>query len=98
MSEIRINEVFLAGRIAQGPIQTDDGRVHFLFEANAEQDPFHCVCGEKAAGNLLQFCGEGDELSVEGDLRWVDFPDSGKTLIIHVRYVSYGRKARTLRG
>ena len=41
MSETRVNEafmvgneVFLVGRIVEGPIRTEDGLVHFLFESH----------------------------------------------------------------
>ena len=97
MSEIRENEVFMAGRIAEGPLRTSDKLVQFLFQGSHQQDPFHCVCDDKTAENLLRFCEAGDEISLEGELRWLDFPNSGKTLVIYVRYVSYGRKAGTLR-
>ncbi len=97
MSEIRMNEVFMVGRISQGPIKTKDGRVHFMFDCKRDSDPFHCVCDGGTAENLLVFCQQGDEFSIEGNLRWMDFPNTGKTLIIYVRYTSYGRKLRSLR-
>jgi hypothetical protein len=97
MSEIRTNEVFMAGRMSRGPVQTKDGYVHFLFEAARDREPFHCVCDGKTAENLLTHCQVGDEFSIEGELRWMNFPNTGKTLVIHARYTSYGRKLRTLR-
>ena len=96
MSEMRLNEVFVVGRITQGPMKTEDGLTHFMFEGQKNDDPFHCVCEGRAAENLLQHCSVGDELSLEGELRWMTFPNSGKTLIIYVRYTSYGRKIRGL--
>lgn len=96
MSEIRLNEVFAVGRIQQGPIRTEDGLVHFLFEGKAETDPFHCVCEGNTADNLLKHCSKGDEVSLEGELCWMSFPNTGKTLVIFVRYTSYGRKVRDL--
>lgn len=97
MGEIRVNEVFMAGRISRRPTKTNDGLVHFLFDSTGSQPMFHCVCEGKTADNLLQYCESGDEISLEGELRWIDFPNTGKSLIIFVRYISYGRKLRTLR-
>jgi hypothetical protein len=97
MSEMRLNEVVMAGRISQGPVKTEDGRVHFMFEAARESEPFHCVCEDRTAENLLTHCLQGDEISIEGELRWMVFPNSGKTLVIYARYTSYGRKLKTLR-
>ena len=94
MSEMRVNEVFMVGRIAQDPVRTEDGLVHFMFDGLRGSDPFHCICDGKTAANLLEHCSSGDEMSLEGQLRWVDFPNTGKTLIVYVRYTSYGRKIR----
>lgn len=96
MSEIRVNEVFLAGRIAKGPVKTEDGMVHLMFDAARGQDPFHCMADGRTAENLLTHCHEGDEVSIEGTMRWVDFPNTGRSLVVYVRYTSYGRKLRTL--
>lgn len=96
MSEIRMNEVFLAGRISTGPIKTSDGLVHILFDGAQGQSPFHCVCDGKTADNLTKHCQPGDELSIEGELRWMDFPNTGKSLVIYMRHTSYGRKLRTI--
>ena len=96
MSEIRMNEVFLAGRIAKGPVKTEDGLIHLMFEGAVMQGPFHCVADGRTAENLLAHCREGDEISIEGNLRWMDFPNSGRSLVIMVRYTSYGRKLRTI--
>ena len=97
MSEIRKHEIFMAGRMYQDPVTTRDGLVHFLFEGSHDQDPFHCICDGKTAENLLKHCQGGDEFSIEGELRWMSFPNTGKTLVIYARYTSYGRKLRTLR-
>ena len=94
MSEMRLNEIFMVGRIAQGPVQTEDGLVHFMFEGSHHSDPFHCVCEGRTAENLLKHCSQGDEASLEGDLRWMNFPNSGRTLVVYVRFTSYGRKVR----
>jgi len=97
VSEMRLNEVVMAGRISQGPIRTDDGLVHFMFDAARNSDPFHCVCDGRTAENLLEHCSQGDEASIEGILCWMDFPNTGKELVIYTRYTSYGRKSSTLR-
>ena len=96
MSEMRTNEVFMVGRVVRGPKKTKDDLVHFTLEGLRDSDPFHCICQGKTAENLMKHCSEGDELSLEGQLRWVDFPNTGKTLIIYARYTSYGRKPRGL--
>ena len=96
MSEIRTNEVFIAGRIARGPVRSSDGIAHFLLEGSREQAPFHCICRGTKADNLMKYCAQGDEVSVEGDLEWMNFPNTGRTLLIYARFVSYGRKLRTL--
>lgn len=95
-NEMRVNEVFMVGRIAQGPAQTEDGLTHFMFEGLRGSDPFHCVCEGRTAENLKEHCSAGDEMSLEGQLRWMNFPNTGRTLIIYVRYISYGRKLRGL--
>ncbi len=97
MSEMRLNEVVMAGRISQGPTKTEDGRVHFMLEGSHDGDPFHCTCEGRTAENLLTHCQKGDEISIEGELRWMVFPNTGKTLVIYARYTSYGRKLKTLR-
>jgi len=94
VSEMRVNELFMVGRISQGPVRTEDGLVHFMFDGLRGNDPFHCVCDGKTGENLLGHCSSGDEMSLEGELRWFNFPNTGKTLIIYVRYISYGRKVR----
>ena len=96
MGEIRVNEVFIAGRIAQGPVRSADGIAHFLLAGSREQAPFHCICRGIKADNLMKYCAQGDEVSVEGSLEWMNFPNTGRTLITYAEYVSYGRKLRTL--
>ena len=96
MSEMRLNEVFMVGRISQGPMKTEDGLVHFMLEGLHGSDPFHSVCEGRTAANLLEHCSAGDEMSLEGQLRWMNFPNTGKTLVIYVRYISYGRKIRSV--
>jgi hypothetical protein len=96
-SEMRVNEVFMVGRIVEGPVRTADDLVHFKFESLENHDPFHCLCQGKTANNLMEHCSAGDEATIEGQLRWVTFPDSDvKLLIIFARHISYGRKLRDL--
>jgi single-stranded DNA-binding protein len=96
-SEMRANEIFMVGRIVEGPVRTADDLVHFKFEGSEDQDPFHCICQGKTANNLIEHCSAGDEAAVEGQLSWVTFPDSNtKLLIIFARHISYGRKLRDL--
>lgn len=94
--ELQVNEVFLVGRVVDGPIETDDGRVHYRFDVGQSQ-PIHLTAYGKTAENLIQFVGSDDEMSVEGQLEWLDFPNSGPTLIVNVRYASYGRKSKPIR-
>jgi hypothetical protein len=58
------------------------------------QHPLHLIASDKQAEVLTKYVGAGDETLIEGSLEWVDFPDTGATLIIKVRYASYGTKAR----
>ena len=94
--EIRMQEVLLVGRMVGAPMARD-GSVYFRFQADKDQPPFPCVCDGKTAENLLKFCQDGDEFSVEGKLVWRKFRNTGNTLLIYARYISYGRKLRTLR-
>ncbi len=96
MSEMRVHELFMVGRIVREPVQTKDGLVHFMFDGSPSSDPFHCVCQGKTARDLLKYCSKGDEMTLEGKLSWMTFPNSGKILLIFVRYISYGRKIRDL--
>lgn len=91
-----MQEAVLVGRIVGAPIVRDDG-TYFRFQADKEQAPFPCVCEGTTAENLAKYCQDGDEFSIEGKLVWRKFNDSGNTLLIFARYISYGRKLRTLR-
>jgi hypothetical protein len=96
--EIRMNEVVLAGRTTSDLIRQADGMVHFLFEADPKQKPFHCFCEGVTADNLERFCRVGDEFSLEGQLCWHQFGNEPHPkLLVKVRYVSFGRKLATLR-
>jgi len=94
--EMRLNEVFMVGRIAQGPMKTEDGLTHLMVEGLRSSEPFHCVCDGRTAENLNEHCNAGDEVSVEGQLRWMVFPNTGRTLVIYARFISYGRKIRSV--
>lgn len=93
--EIRMQEVVLVGRMIGDPIVREDG-TFFRFQGDRDQAPFPCVCDGKTAENIMKFCQDGDEFSLEGKLQWREFK-SGKALMIYARYASYGRKLRTLR-
>jgi len=93
-----MNEAVLAGRLVGRIVRLSDGTVHFRLEANEAGDAFHCFCEDQTAENLLKFCSAGDEISIEGELAYRQFSNSPKpTLLIHTRFISYGRKSRTLR-
>lgn len=94
--EIRMQETVLVGRMVGRPIARD-AETYFRLQADKGQAPFPCVCDGKTAENLLRFCQDGDEISIEGKLIWRHFRNTGDTLLIYARYVSYGRKLRTLR-
>jgi hypothetical protein len=98
MSEMRMNEVVLAGRTTSALVRQPDGAVHFLFEGDPTQKPFHCFADGTTADNLLKFCQLGDEFSLEGQLAWHQFGNEPHPkLLVKVRYVSFGRKLATLR-
>ncbi len=95
--EIRLQEVVLVGRIVGAPIARPDG-TYFRFQGDKDQPPFPCVCDGKTAENLRKYCQDGDEFSIEGKLQWKKFSDTARNvLFIYARYISYGRKLRTLR-
>lgn len=98
MSEIRIAEIVMAGRLAAAPSRLQDGTLHFLLEASEGEKPFHCFCEGETAENLQKFCEKGDEISLEGTLAHYQFGNEPKPrMLIRVRFISYGRKRRTLR-
>jgi len=94
--EIRMQEVVLIGRMVGDPIPRKEG-TYFYFRADKDQAPFPCVCDGKTSENLVKYCQDGDEFSIEGKLQWRRFIDTGDMLLVYVRYISYGRKLRTLR-
>lgn len=96
MSEIRMQEVLLAGRLHGEPISAGE-ECFFQIEAGAGQKPFPCFCQGKTAENMSKYLHAGDEISIEGKLFWRLFAGDVKpTLTIYARFISYGRKARTL--
>lgn len=95
--EIRMQEVVMVGRMVGDPSVRPEG-TYFRFEADKDQAPFHCVCEGTTAKNLARYCQSGDEFSLEGKLIWRKFKGcSSNMLLIYARYISYGRKLRTLR-
>ncbi len=97
MSEIRANEVSLIGRLVGDPVRTASEKVYFKLVASRIQAPFRCFCIDKTAENMMINLHDGDEVSVFGKLSWVKFNHEEPQLMIYVRFISYGRKSRTLR-
>lgn len=96
MSEIRMQEVLLVGRLKGNPIPIGE-ECFFQIEAEKGQLSFPCFCQGKTAENMNKYLHAGDEISIEGKLVWRRFSgDEKDTLLIYARYISYGRKARTL--
>lgn len=95
MSEIRMQETLLVGRIRGNPKKLGD-ECYFQLEAG-ESKPFPCMCTGKTAENMSKYLHDGDEISIEGKLMWRQFANQEQPmLLIYARYISYGRKARTL--
>lgn len=98
MNEVKMNEVMLAGRIASDLNHLPDDSVHFLIDVLEEDKPIHCFCRNETAKNILKFCEKGDEVSCDGNLtRYKFINEKEPQLLVQVRYISYGRKQRTLR-
>lgn len=95
MSEIRMQETLLVGRV-QGNPKAIQGECYFMMDVG-EQKPFPCMCTGKTAENMSKYLHHGDEISIEGKLMWRKFANQEQPmLLIHARYISYGRKARSL--
>lgn len=92
--EMRMNGLVLTGRLVGDPKTLQTG-TYFRLRADDNQPPFPCVCDGLTAKNLVANCHDGDEVSLEGWLEWRKFKN-GDMLIILARFISYGRKARTL--
>ncbi len=94
MGEIRSIEVMAAGRITEPGVVTMGSLTHFKLDVGQEK-PIHCVCQGKTAASAQRYLGAGDEVSPEGCMRWVNFNNAGLTLVLFVRFISYGRKTRS---
>lgn len=93
--EIRACRVFASGRLTRGPVRGRDGWVHFLLDAGVDGGPLHCVCDGVTATNAMTYLRVGKEVTFEkATLRWARFRNVAEpTLVIHVRFASYGREA-----
>jgi single-stranded DNA-binding protein len=97
MSEMRMQEVMLVGRLVGDPIPSGEN-AYFLIQADEQQAPFQCIATGRTAENLLKFKRDGDEAVIQGKLTWKKFSNEKRpVLLIWSRYISYGRQARTLR-
>lgn len=95
MSEIRLQEVVLVGRILGEPQHVGE-ESFFRMKADDHQEAFPCFCDGRTAENMKRHLHSGDEISIEGQLVWKEFSNTSPMLVIYARFVSYGRKARTL--
>lgn len=89
-----MQEILLVGRL-HGPRRLIGEECYFQLDAGGDR-PFPCVCVGKTAENMGKYLQEGDEISLEGKLVWKHFTNTPPTLVVFARYISYGRKARTL--
>ena len=87
MNNMYANEITMVGCISRGPVQTRDKLVHFMFKCSEKGDPFHCICQGKTAENLLEHCSVGDVATLEGQLGWIRFPDTGKICRLYRRAI-----------
>jgi len=92
MSEMRLQSLTMTGRI-EGSLIPRGAEVFFRVRST---DVFECVAVEKAAENLAKYCQDGDEIIIEGKLVKRVFMGNPMTLV-EVKYVSFGRKQRSLR-
>lgn len=96
MSEIRVQDVFLVGRLVGNPIPIKD-ECFFQVQAEENQPPFPCFCKGKTAANMKAYLKADDEVSIEGKLHWRKFAgEKSPTLLVLARFISYGRKARNV--
>lgn len=97
--ELCMNEVVLAGKLSRDPVLLPDGTTHFLLQAGPKGNPpVHCFGEGASLDNLRKYCGAGDEISLEGQIEHRLFSgDDRAQMLIRVRFISYGRKGRTLR-
>ena len=95
MSEIRMQDITLVGRMSGDPIPMTTGECYFKIDAGANL-PIPCFCNEKTALNMVKYLKAGDEIAIEGKLRMVQFRGEQHTLLVFARHISYGRKNRSL--
>lgn len=96
MSEIRMQDLTLVGRMKGDPIPMTNGEAYFKMDAGANL-PIPCFCDKKTAENMIKYLKAGDEIVLEGKLHLVQFKgDKQHTLLVFARHISYGRKNRSL--
>jgi hypothetical protein len=96
MSEIRMQDLSLVGRMRGDPIPMTNGECYFKIDAGANE-PIPCFCSEKTATNMVKYLKAGDEIVIEGKLHMVRFKSEKQpTLLVFARHISYGRKNRSL--
>ena len=92
MSEIRMQDLTLVGRMYGDPIPMTNGECYFKIDAGSNE-PLPCFCNEKTASNMVKYLKAGDEISIEGKLHMVQFKSEKQhTLLVFARHISYGRK------
>jgi hypothetical protein len=95
MSEIRMQDLTLVGRMSGDPITMGE-RCFFKIDAGGNL-PFPAFCDRKTAENMIKYLKAGDEISIEGKLHMEQFLGEPKhTLLVFARHISYGRKNRSL--
>jgi hypothetical protein len=96
MSEIRMQDLTLVGRMHGDPIAVASGECYFKIDGGSNE-PLPCFCTEKTALNMVKYLKAGDEISIEGKLHMVQFKSEKKPmLLVFARHISYGRKNRSL--
>ncbi len=96
MSELRMQDVTLVGRMKGDPIAMTNGECYFKIDSGANL-PIPCFCNKKTAANMIKYLKDGDEISIEGKLHMVQFKNAKQhTLLVFARHISYGRKNRPL--
>jgi len=96
MSEMRLQEVSLIGRMKSDPISTDSKECYFKIDAGGNL-PFPCFCNGKTAENATKFLKDGDEVAIEGKLHMKQFRgEKQPILLVFARHISYGRKTHSL--
>lgn len=94
MSEIRMQDLTLVGRMKGDPIAMVEGECYFKIDAGGNL-PFPCFCNDKTATNMIKYLKAGDEITIEGKLHMVQFKgEKQHQLLVFARHISYGRKNR----